>query len=86
MDRDCLDKIEEKIDKKVDWEKLYWVIGILIAVLTSVFGYFSNSISKVEGKVEMQQGSINNIQTSLTKIETKIDILLPKSPMEQVKK
>jgi uncharacterized membrane protein len=71
--KECNDKekcIDEKLDARLKSVTFYWIIGVLIGIVSGVFSYTFSVIGSLNSRVEAYQISASRIESQLAQIQT----------------
>ena len=66
---ECLD---EKLEERLKNTTFYWIIGVLMGIVSGVFSYTFVVIGTLNSKVEAYQQSASRIEAQLAQIQTDI--------------
>ena len=64
-----LDSIDAHMENKVSYGQFYWVIGILMTIILTVFGIIYAKIENVYDKASTTQNSVAEIRGILSQLE-----------------
>lgn len=73
--KECNEKercLDEKIEERIKSTSFYWIIGVLMSIVISVFSYTFILIGTLNSKVESYQQSASRIEAQLAQIQTDI--------------
>ncbi len=66
-------EIRSELENRVTYKHFTWVLGILITILISLFGYIANQITDVQGVINVMSKDVSNTNSNVSRIQGKLE-------------